>query len=306
MDCKLKQLLYCDRCNSGFKQSSEEMELKCKCRTIPVVKNVPRFVKKSQYAENFGFEWLKFQKTQLDSHTGSTHTANTFFTKTGWSLEDFSENDLILDVGCGAGRFIEVIAETGATIIGVDVSQAVEAAYDNVGHYPNVHILQADVFDLPFKKESFDKIYSIGVLHHTPSTQQAFEQLPPLLKPAGELAIWVYRKIPFAPKSLTHLVRWLFTSKMNYEQLISFSKKLDKHWYPIVKKIKWGDTYPLRSVLMTSVYPDAEWRVLNNFDSYSPQYNHQHTFSEVVSWFKKARLKDVQPLSVSTAVKGKR
>ena len=48
------------------------------------------------------------------------------------------------------------------------------------------------MFKLPFAPESFDYIYSIGVLHHTPDCEQAFKGLPRLLKPGGRIAIWLY------------------------------------------------------------------------------------------------------------------
>jgi len=300
----LEELLYCNRCNSGFLCDRDKKNYSCRCRSASIKNNIPRFVDTAKYADNFGFEWKTFKKTQLDSYTQDTHTKETFFRKTGWSIDNFSENDVILDVGCGAGRFIEVIAQTGAQVIGVDISTSVDAAYENVGHYENVRIIQSDVFDLPFRQQTFTKIYSIGVLHHTPSTSHAFSQLPPLLKANGEIAIWVYRKIPFAPISFTHIVRWLWTNKMTYEQLMTFSQNLDKYWYPIVSMLKIGDVYPLRSILLASVYPNKEWRILNNFDAYSPKYNHQHTFNEVVSWFKKADLKNIEKLGYSVAVRG--
>jgi SAM-dependent methyltransferase len=308
------ELLQCAACHQALTltdiQEQRESEiwagvLSCHCKKIPIVRGIPRFTDSEQYADNFGFEWQRFAKTQLDSHTNLAQTRNTFVQKTGWSLNDLKPTDIVLDVGCGAGRFLAIAAPSGATIIGVDLSNAVDVAYENAKQFPNVHIIQADVFELPFSPQTFTKIYSIGVLHHTPSTEQAFKQLPPLLKDEGELAIWVYRQIPFAPKTLTHFVR-LFTKKMSHDQLISFSQTLDKFWYPIVKSIRFGNLYPLRFLLLVSVFPDPEWRILNNFDSYSPKYNHQHTPRQIQQWFKDVGLTEVRSLGVPTAVQGKK
>jgi SAM-dependent methyltransferase len=117
-----------------------------------------------------------------------------FLQKTGWALESL-RGARVLDAGCGMGRFAEVCADAGAEVHCVDLSSAVEAAAKNLGHQPNVKVYQADILRLPFADRTFDYIYSIGVLHHTPDTRAAFSQLIRLLKPlkpGGRIAIWVY------------------------------------------------------------------------------------------------------------------
>src|SRR5207253_1012928 len=71
-------------------------------------------------------------------------------------------------------------------------SLAIDAANDNIGHLENVHLLQADIFNLPFAEGIFDVIISLGVLHHTPRPRAAFSKLPGLLKPGGALSVTVY------------------------------------------------------------------------------------------------------------------
>src|SRR5208337_3717658 len=68
---------------------------------------------------------------------------------------------------CGMGRFADVATRWGAHVVGIDLSLAAEVAARNLAGR-KATILQADVFHLPFVPESFDFIYSIGVLHHTP------------------------------------------------------------------------------------------------------------------------------------------
>lgn len=310
----LLAMLYCPHCQSGFQvtqisaQENDavlEGDLACACRSVPVVRGIPRFVSSDSYAENFGNEWTRFHQTQLDSNTGSGKTRATFVEKTGWQPESLTAEDTVLEVGCGAGRFLEIIGHSPATIVGVDLTRAIDVSRQNTAHLPNVHLVQADVYDLPFRPESFSHVYSIGVLHHTPSTYKAFTFLPPLVKAGGQLAVWVYRRWPFTPKTLTHFVR-LFTHSMPEDRLLQFCALLDRVWYPVVKCVKLGKYYPLRFLLMVSVYPNREWRILNNFDAYSPRYNHQHTRGEVMGWFRKLGFTQVESLGASTAIRGQK
>ena len=78
--------------------------------------------------------------------------------------------------------------------MGVDLSRAVEAARDLAGELPAVRVAQADLFRTPFASGSFDLIYSLGVLDHTPNPRRAFLELARLLRPGGKIAVWVYHR----------------------------------------------------------------------------------------------------------------
>ena len=70
----------------------------------PIINHIPRFVTGENYASNFGVQWNKFAKTQLDSFSGLMITENRFFAATGWNKSSM-KGKWILDLGCGAGRF---------------------------------------------------------------------------------------------------------------------------------------------------------------------------------------------------------
>ena len=266
----------------------------------PVVDGVARFVPAEIYADSFGFQWKRFAQTQLDSANGTTRSRDTFVEKTGWSLEEL-QGKRVLDVGCGMGRFAEVAADAGAEVYGVDLSRAVDAAYANLGSRPNVHVFQADVMNLPFAQESFDFIYSIGVLHHTPDTRAAFLRLPGLLKPGGVIAIWVYS----STTENLQMSEWLrkLTPKLPQPWLLATCRIAAPMYH--LHRLR-GIGRLTRRALPTSMNEDPRWRWLDTFDWYAPTYQWKHTFDEVEGWFEGAGLEAVKQLDFPVAVTGTR
>jgi SAM-dependent methyltransferase len=237
----------------------------------------------------------------VDSLAGHGESRKTFEMKTGFTDVEL-KGKLVLDVGCGTGRFMEIASDMGAEVIGVDLSYAVDAAYRNMGRRQGIHIVQADLFRMPFRPVTFDVIYSIGVLHHTPSTRDAFLALLPLLKPMGIIAIWVYmwggdysvyldrvRSLTVhLPKPLLYGLCWISVPLLH--ALAQFPQLLE-----ITKRIPTSDQHR-----------GLRWDVLDTFDSYSPKYQWKHTEAEVREWFERADLEDVAVLSFPVSVKGRR
>ena len=120
----------------------------------PITSGIPRFVDHLNYANNFGMQWNKFRKTQLDSFSGHPISADRFWSSTKWS-KDSLRGKWVLDAGCGAGRFAEIALRAGAKVIAIDYSSACDACYLNLRDYENFHVVQADIYSLPFKEGLF-------------------------------------------------------------------------------------------------------------------------------------------------------
>ena len=299
----LSGILVCTRCGAPLPAETSWAETEIRCTgcgaEVPVVRGIPRFVNTDAYTTSFSFEWNRYRKTQLDT-ASSRESEETFRAKTGLSPEEVAGR-LVLDVGCGMGRFADVVSRWGGRVIGIDLSQAVEAAYANLSNRDNVRILQADLFHLPFRQGTFDIVYSVGVLHHTPDCEKAFRQLVPFVRPGGRVCLWVYGQMgPW--ERFSRLYRKV-TVRMPFRLLHALCH-LAIPWYhvcrlPLIGPLLW-------TIFPISRHPNAEWRVLDTFDWYSPRYQSLHTFPEVYRWFRAEGLVDIALLDFPVASAGTR
>jgi SAM-dependent methyltransferase len=160
--------------------------------SFPITRGIPRFAPltevesdKQATAANFGWQWQHF--TEDDARY-----AEQFL---GWIspvTPDFFRDKVVLEGGCGKGRHTQLAARWGAQdVVGIDLSAAVETAFDATRSLPNAHIIQADIYRLPLARK-FDYAFSVGVLHHLPDPRGGFMSLASKVKPGGYLSAWIY------------------------------------------------------------------------------------------------------------------
>lgn len=317
MKIDLLEWICCPDCKSGLAlavttgdaTTVTEGTLACAaCQaSYPIVRGVPRFVRHDGYVGTFSYEWNKWSRVQLDPANGRRESEETFTEKTGFTPGDL-RGKLVLDIGCGAGRFLDIASRWGARSIGIDFSFAVEASQANLGQRPNVDVIQADVFHLPFRDEIFDAIFSIGVLHHTRDTREAFLSLPRHLKSGGEIAVWLYYYTDPLYNRATDFWRhvvggWPNGAIYAWSWLLCF---LFSGLYrrPFMSRWPWGH---LRRVLPVNTHPDWHWRVLDTFDWYSPVYQDKDCSPErVVNWCREGGLRGVELLSFPTSIRARK
>jgi SAM-dependent methyltransferase/uncharacterized protein YbaR (Trm112 family) len=236
MKRKLLDYLRCPSCTGaillGSVASEEETEImegnlvcdSCQ-RTFPIVRGIPRFgaleelgADKAATAENFGWQWQHFvQSDEL--------YADQFL---GWIAPvrpEFFQDKVVLEGGCGKGRHTQLAASWGARdVVGVDLSEAVETAFAATRKLKNAHIVQADIYHLPFARV-FDYAFSVGVLHHLPDPHAGFRSLAAKVKDGGYLSAWVYGAEN--NEWITHFVdpvREKFSSRIDRRALLHLSK----------------------------------------------------------------------------------
>lgn len=294
----LLRILRCPFCQAGF--SFEGTSLRCGgcTRHFPVVAGIPRFVPAENYAASFGFQWNRFRRTQLDSHSGSPISANRFARETGWTRTELA-GKLVLDAGCGAGRFSEIALADGATVVAVDYSNAVDACRANLPD-ANLHVVQADLYALPFAPASFDYVYSLGVIQHTPDVERAVKSLAVALKPGGELVVDVYAK---HWRSWLHPRVWLrpITTRMDSARLFRAVERLAPALLRLSNLVgaipiagrhlrRFVPVANYRGQLSLSAAQLREWAVLDTFDWLAPRYDQPQTADTLRRWFTESGL----------------
>jgi SAM-dependent methyltransferase len=267
--------------------------------SYPIIKGIPRFVDAELYSKSFGYEWKKWSKVQYEAqNVGKPNAGLTdemFNLSTGFTEEDL-KGKIIVEFGCGGGRYMDVVLRKGGIAVGIDLSIAVEPAMENLSHYENVLIVQGDVLNSPFKDGVFDNGYSLGVLHHTPSPADGTKELFRTIKKGGDGICLVYESNGwYGSNSIKYFRRFINGTRFIFGNSLALiyshvSARTLYYIMPVINKIPKVGYRIVRivenNILVVNKHPDLKWRVLDTFDAITPHYASTHTEKEVESWFK--------------------
>jgi ubiquinone/menaquinone biosynthesis C-methylase UbiE/uncharacterized protein YbaR (Trm112 family) len=268
---------------------------------FPVVGGIPRFVPRQNYASGFGLEWTRHARTQYDSYCGLPVSQQRFIAQTHWPRD--LKGELILEVGSGSGRFTEQAANTGATVVSFDYSYAVEANYASNGARENVLIVQADVFAMPFRSGTFDRVFCFGMLQHTPDPAKAFASLPRILRSGGALCADIYKATLFRAFFHTKYYVRPFTRRMHPEQLYRRVCAWVNFMWPlasIIRHLPKGSSINWRLLVADYSFLGLqgnmlkEWSYLDTFDMLAPRYDRPARIGTVRRWAREANLETVE------------
>jgi len=258
-------------------------------KVFPIHRGIARFVPESAYTDTFGQQWNAFRTTQLDSATGTSFSEFRFDNETGWSEGDLKDR-LVLDAGCGAGRFAEVAARRGARIVALDMSSAVDAAKETLAPFPQAELVQASLLEPPFKKGSFDFAYSIGVLQHTPDPTGGIRSVVECVRRGGRFAFTTYARRPWSKLNAKYLVRPL-TRRLPSHVLLKGIETVMPVMFPVMDRVfripKLGRL--AQFMVPVAVYVDEKGftdqqryqeAILDTFDMLSPRFDSPLTWQE--------------------------
>ncbi len=281
-----------DQFNQDFATKIEEYSKNgyryAEAEAIPGEKNV---------LASFSNEWTEYGYNEEVYWGQTTTTYNESLFSTLNNENQNLEDKLVLEVGIGSGGSANFMSKKfNCNLIGVDLGYSVDVAYKNFGSNPFLHIVQASAFNLPFRDNTFDFVYSHGVIHHTFNTRRAFSQLAKLPKADGRLYIWVYS--------------FLNEQRTLKRRVIMLMERLIRPWNAVLPG--WMQTIvltpiaPLYIFHQNTVNNDAKtgmakyrWREAMHAarDRFTPKFIHRHSEEEVAKWFSESGYKNIRPLS---------
>lgn len=248
-------------------------------------------VLQSKTQESFGNEWEKFN-TILPSYE---EIFNEYFRAAG---VDALKGKFILDAGCGMGRWAYFAAKYSKEVFAVDFSKAVDEAVRNLKEFKNAHVIQADIYNLPFRNEEFDIAYSLGVLHHLPSPFDGFKNIVNRAKKnGGGVLVYLYYALDnksFIWRLILSLVtmgRRITTKlpKVIHYPLCFGLSVIFKALFVIPSDIfsrlgmeKVADSIPL------NYYKDKTFKILYNdtIDRFSAPVENRYSRSQIREWYR--------------------
>lgn len=274
--------------------------LSCR-KEYPIIDGVPRLLPQVTNAqvlktrESFAWEWNRYP--------GSLPEDKPLFLEETQIPEEEFRGKLVMDAGCGMGRYAKVALSLGAEVVAFDLSDACLRLTASMKE-TKLHVVQGDLLNPPLKNAAFDIIYSQGVLHHTSNTQAAFKRVAQLVKAGGLFSVWLYGKAGRFEEFATNPIRegrgWIERHRRLAWSVVAvrhlFSDLVRAATVKMPVRLSYALCYPLTALgavpglkyLTFSVHPDFQVRLIENFDWISPPFQYHHTKEELCGWFKEA------------------
>ena len=306
MKQSLLPLLACPQCRGDLRlhveqEASGEIEsgrLACAAcdRSYPIRGGIPRLGTSPALAEaratvqRFGWQWQEFKERLAEYRAAFLD----------WVLPlteaDFA-GQVVLDAGCGMGRFSEVAASYGAaSVVGLDLSESVEVAQQIARQRENLHIVQGDLLRPPLKR-GFDLVYTLGVLHHLPDGETGFRSLLGCVRPGGRIHIWVYGRegnewlLRFVdpvrrmltcrmPLAVLRVLAWLLALPLHAGLVLLYRGAARGSRLPYAPYLIWLAGFPLRHTHQVV------------FDHLGAPIAHYYRRQEISGWFDRAGLSE--------------
>jgi len=285
--------------------------------SYPIIKGIPRILTNfNNYSSAFGEQWIKWRKTQLDSYTNTTITQDRLFRCLGKNiisnLQNSNDPVHVLEVGCGAGRFTEILLKfPSIRLTSVDLSYAVEANSLNFSQNINHRIIQTDLMELPFNPKQYNIVICLGVIQHTPNPEKTIKKLYEQVEPGGDLIIDHYTFNLSRLTKITHIILRPIIKRLSSRTRMNTIKFLVNIFFPLHRLIRklpiLQKIFSRISPIITyyHVYPELsdnlqkEWSMLDTHDGLTDWYKHLRSQKQI-----KKLLEDIKSESINVWMGG--
>lgn len=273
---------------------------------------------RGRHAEPFELrEYFFYSRTGLDPDVYTAFPDDPYRTavEPGQWTPDRSrfQGKVVLDAGTGPGRFLDVVQAAGASrVVGLDLGEHVIRAREMTAHLDNVAIVQGSVLAPPFVDDSFDIVYSIGVLHHTPDPAGGTRRLSGLVREHGDLAVWVYPPEYWGGpiRAITGKTLHAVLSRLPTRRALQVCRSV---LYPlgrlqmVLARRRWSKLVgaPLFLIAVPR-HPDPDVMLATIFDYFCPPIITTHDPQEVAGWMDDIRFGSVIELPVRSGVLARR
>jgi 2-polyprenyl-3-methyl-5-hydroxy-6-metoxy-1,4-benzoquinol methylase len=282
-------------------QCTAQDELRCGSGHRFMVRNdIPRLLAaENNYAATFGEQWIEYRITQLDSYTHTDISKDRLRRCLGESLWDSLHKPgrvEILESGCGAGRFTEILLQLpAASVTSTDLSSAVDPNKANCPLSDRHRIIQCDINQLPFGPQQYDIVVCLGVIQHTKNPERTIEDLYKQVKPGGWLIIDHYTQTLAYYTKLSEWVLRPILKRVSPARGIRATKALTRWFFPLHRAVRHAKPLQMAvsrfSPLLTyyHLFPQLndrlqyEWAELDTHDSLTDFYKHLRSARSIKS-----------------------
>lgn len=236
--------------------------------------------KNTRSKQSFELEWSFLHPDERDKiWRDEHHDLSTIFLNETAETAIFYNEKSVIDVGSGHGIMTSKIAAISKLAVGVELSKAVENGYKK-NQEANAWYIQADLQYLPFASNSFDVLYSSGVIHHTNDTEHSLSLIEPVLKAAGKLCLWLYHP---QKSKVHHFILWLrgFTKRLPLKIAFVFLMIFVFPFTFLLKKIKNKRKLSYRE------------EIIDLLDQFTPEFRFEITHEQAIGWLNNRKYDDI-------------
>jgi len=257
------------------------------------------------------------KKTQLDSYSKFPLSEQRLKRCLGKDLFLNLKGKLVLEAGCGAGRFTEILLDNNAGVVSIDMSNAVEANQENFPQNEHHVIAQADICKLPFIEEQFDIVLCLGVIQHTKHPEQTLKALYEQVKPGGWLIVDHYIFSWSYATQIAKIVSRFVLKRIKPEKSFLITGFLVKVFLPLHRLGKGSRIWQAimrRVTPVVSYYNDfpelsdelqEEWALLDTHDNLTDYYKHFTTKRKFKHSMKELGMDNVECWNAGIGVEGR-